>query len=56
MEISSSKSDNLEDNTLGKSFLQNIMECFLEQAYSDNLISNAVVAQNGPETSFLGNT
>ncbi len=46
MEISSSKSDNLEDNTLGKSFLQNIMECFLEQAYSDNLISNAVVAQN----------
>ena len=46
MEISSSKSDDLEDNASGKSFLQNIMECFLEQAYRDNLISNAVVAQN----------
>ena len=46
MEISSSKSDELEIDDSGKPALQNLMERFLENALENTLITDAVIATN----------
>tara|TARA_B100001057_G_scaffold355829_1_gene357849 strand:+ start:226 stop:1662 length:1437 start_codon:yes stop_codon:yes gene_type:complete len=46
IEISSSKSEELEFDNFGKQALQNLVERFLEKALEENLITDAVIATN----------